>query len=243
MEREPSSESLVREITQLRGEVEKLKLEKLDLEIMLENITEHADAIEAELRARNQEVNTLNHQLALANRELEQLANADGLTAIANRRHFDLTLEREWKRLTREKLPISLLLGDIDYFKRYNDTYGHQAGDECLRQVCQAFNNSIKRPSDLAARYGGEEIAAILPNTDSIGAMHVGREIRHCLHELAIEHSASPIAGIVTLSLGVATLVPTSLTKPTLLVNQADTALYKAKKLGRDRMVLFHKSL
>lgn len=243
MEREPSSDSLVREITQLRGEVEKLKLEKLDLEIMLENITEHADAIEAELRARNQEVNTLNHQLALANRELEQLANADGLTAIANRRHFDLTLEREWKRLTREKQPISLLLGDIDYFKRYNDTYGHQAGDECLRQVCQAFHLSIKRPSDLAARYGGEEIAAILPNTDSIGAMHIGREIRRRLLELGIEHSASPIAGIVTVSLGVATLIPTTLTKPTLLVNQADTALYKAKKLGRDRMVLFHKSL
>lgn len=243
MTRDSSSNAHIRELAQLRCEMEALRLEKLDLEIMLENITEHADAIEAELRARNQEINTLNHQLALANGELEQLANVDGLTSIANRRHFDLTLEREWRRRTEESQAISLILGDIDYFKRYNDSYGHQAGDDCLRLVCRAFAESLRNPSDLAARYGGEEIAAILPTTSSTEAMQVARDVRRRVRDLSIEHCGSPIFGFVTVSLGVATVVPAPGSPPTILINQADTALYKAKKLGRDRTVLFHKSL
>ncbi|MBO9997509.1 MAG: GGDEF domain-containing protein [Cyanobacteria bacterium SID2] len=243
MEREILPEELFSEIARLRREVETLKLEKYDLEILVETITEHADAIEVELRSRNQEIVKLNHQLALANKELEQLANVDGLTSLANRRHFDATLDREWKRLAREGQPLSLVLGDIDFFKRYNDSYGHQAGDECLRRVAQAFEQASKRPSDLAARYGGEEMAAILPNTESRGGIHVATEIHNFVESMKLEHTASPIHKYVTLSLGVATIVPDLKLPPTRLVNQADTALYTAKKNGRNCLVFFRKGL
>ncbi|MGC9503196.1 diguanylate cyclase domain-containing protein [Baaleninema sp.] len=241
VEREPSREQLKKELAELRREVEALKLEKIDLEIVIENITEHADGIENELRARNKEIVSLNHQLALANKELEQLANLDGLTEIANRRHFDETLTREWRRMARQRQPLSLILGDIDFFKRYNDTYGHQAGDWCLKQVALAFSQAAKRPSDLVARYGGEEIAVILPDTDERGGIYVAAEIRSHLRAMAIEHGGSPIDKYVTLSLGIATLFPTPELSATLLVNQADTALYKAKKDGRNRTVFFRK--
>ncbi|MDC0833824.1 diguanylate cyclase/phosphodiesterase (GGDEF & EAL domains) with PAS/PAC sensor(s) [Geitlerinema sp. FC II] len=243
MEREPSREQLKQELTELHQELTALKLEKADLEIMLENITEHADAIESELRARNKEIVSLNHQLALANKELEQLANLDGLTEIANRRHFDETLDREWRRMSRQQQPLSLILGDIDFFKRYNDTYGHQAGDWCLKQVAAAFVRAAKRPSDLVARYGGEEIAVVLPNTDCKGGLQVASEIRSHLQAMKIEHGGSPIDKYVTLSLGIATIVPTPTLPETLLVNQADTALYQAKKDGRNRTVFFRKGL
>jgi diguanylate cyclase (GGDEF)-like protein len=243
VEPETSPERLIEELAQLRLELEILQREKLDLEIMVENITEHADAIEVELRARNRDVQELNERLALANKELEQLASVDGLTGIANRRRFDITLEREWKRLTRDQKPFSLILGDIDYFKRYNDTYGHQAGDDCLQKVCQACHDCAKRATDLAARYGGEEIALILPDTDSIGAMYIAQEIRQRIRKLNIKHEASPIGRIISMSLGVATVTPHSRIQPTLLVNQADMALYQAKQNGRNRIVLFHKSL
>ncbi len=243
MESETSPELLRQKLAQLRLEIEVLQREKLDLEIMVENITEHADAIEVELRARNQDVQELNERLALANKELEQLASVDGLTGIANRRRFDMTLEREWQRLTRDKKPFSLILGDIDYFKRYNDTYGHQAGDECLQKVCQACHDCAKRASDLAARYGGEEIAIILPDTDSIGAMYIAQEIRQRIRQLKIKHDASPIGNLISMSLGVATIVPQTQLKANVLINQADMALYRAKQNGRNRIVLFHKSL
>lgn len=243
MESETSPEHLRQELAKLRLELEILQREKLDLEIMVENITEHADAIEVELRARNQDVQELNERLALANKELEQLASVDGLTGIANRRRFDMTLEREWQRLTRDQKPFSLILGDIDYFKRYNDTYGHQAGDECLQKVCQACHDCAKRASDLAARYGGEEIAVILPDTDSIGAMYIAQEIRQRIRQLNIKHDASPIGNLISMSLGVATITPHTQLKPNVLINQADMALYRAKQNGRNRIVLFHKSL
>jgi diguanylate cyclase (GGDEF)-like protein len=133
---------------------------------------------------------------------------------------------------------LSLILGDIDYFKRYNDTYGHQAGDECLRQVARAMNRAVKRAPDLVARYGGEEFAIILPNTESEGAMQVAYAVREAVGMLKIEHSQSSVNEYVTLSLGVACTVPDREHSPDILVAAADKAMYEAKARGRNRIIL-----
>ena len=172
-----------------------------------------------------------------ANRKLQRLASIDGLTQIANRRHFDECLNREWKRLLREKRVLSLILCDIDFFKLYNDNYGHQAGDDCLHEVAQAIQSVIKRSSDLAARYGGEEFAIVLPNTDSEGAFHMAEEIRQKILRLEIPHDHSSVDQYVTLSLGVASTIPTSETSPKTIIDTADFALYHAKRQGRNRII------
>ncbi|MBN2467098.1 MAG: diguanylate cyclase [Deltaproteobacteria bacterium] len=175
-----------------------------------------------------------------ANRKLQQLAIIDGLTQLANRRKFDESLELEWKRFLREKSPLSLIMCDVDCFKIYNDTYGHQLGDDCLRAVARVIQTNAKRPSDVATRYGGEEFAVILPNTDSRGASHVAETIRTGVEELKIDHTRSPVNRHVTLSLGVATMVPSRHSSPSALVKAADQALYSAKKCGRNRVVQAH---
>lgn len=178
----------------------------------------------------------LYRQLEEANQELQRLASIDGLTQLFNRRRFDQTLESEWLRLARERLPLSLILCDIDYFKAYNDTYGHQAGDTCLQQVASIIQATVKRPADLVARYGGEEFAVILPNTDNNGAVHVAEEMRTGVESLNLLHAGSKTTGCITISLGVATLTP----KPSLstadLIGLADQALYQAKEAGRNRV-------
>ncbi len=179
----------------------------------------------------------LYHQLQGANQELQSLASSDSLTAIGNRRCFDQTLDREWLRLRREQQPLSLILCDIDCFKLYNDTYGHQAGDYCLQQVAKAISRAAKRPRDLAARYGGEEFAIVLPHTDLRGALRVAEEIRSFVQELKILHANSVVSQYVTLSLGVARTIPAVDSSPTMLIAMADEALYQAKKQGRDRVV------
>lgn len=179
----------------------------------------------------------LYRQLEAANQELRRLANLDGLTQIANRRCFDDYLEREWRRMTRERQPIALILADIDYFKAYNDTYGHLAGDACLKQVVQAVREMVRRPADLLARYGGEEFAIVLPNTTLAGAVQVAELVRQRVDELAIEHNSSHCSTYVTLSYGVAGIVPTSELQPTDLIQQADEALYRAKAAGRNQVV------
>ena len=131
-----------------------------------------------ELQRQIERERLLTEQLEIANRELERLASLDGLSQIANRRCFDQQLAQEWKRLQREQLPLSLILCDIDFFKVYNDTYGHQAGDECLRQVAYTIHQAVRRPADFTARYGGEEFAVILPNTEATGAVRVAEKIR-----------------------------------------------------------------
>ncbi|HAX87738.1 MAG TPA: diguanylate cyclase response regulator [Cyanobacteria bacterium UBA11370] len=175
--------------------------------------------------------------LQKANQQLKRLATIDGLTQIANRRRFDDYLAQSWRLSMREKWPLSLLLCDVDFFKLYNDTKGHQGGDECLYQVAQSLSRVVKRPADLVARYGGEEFAVILPNTPAEGALQVAQFIRLSIRELAIVHPQSPISQYVTLSLGVATIVPCLDSSPELLITAADQALYQAKKLGRDRAV------
>ncbi|MBD1894572.1 diguanylate cyclase [Coleofasciculus sp. FACHB-129] len=175
-------------------------------------------------------------QLEEANRELQCIASLDGLTQVANRRRFDEYLAQEWRRLGREQASISLIFCDIDCFKIYNDTYGHQAGDSCLRQVAGAIRLMLKRSTDLVARYGGEEFALILPNTPSAGANYIAESIRSMVKSLEIVHVHSPVSPYVTLSLGVASIVPSLTSSPAALIAAADEALYQAKKEGRDRV-------
>lgn len=175
-------------------------------------------------------------ELAAANTALKRMTRIDGLTQIANRRCFDETLEREWQRLGRDRKPLSLLLGDIDFFKKYNDHYGHQAGDECLRQVGRALAGTVQRPADLAARYGGEEFAILLPEIDIEGVLQVGKRVLVAIETLGIVHQPSSVSAFVTMSLGAATLVPDQQQDHRQLIKLADIALYRAKESGRNRI-------
>lgn len=177
----------------------------------------------------------LYQQLEQANHELQRLAAFDGLTQVANRRRFDEYLQQEWQRMLRDQTSLSLIMCDLDCFKRFNDTYGHQAGDDCLRQVANVIQNAAKRSLDLPARYGGEEFAVILPSTEQEGAIQVAQAIQIGVRELAIAHSSSTVNAIVTVSLGIATTIPSPITSPGLLITAADKALYQAKHEGRDR--------
>lgn len=180
----------------------------------------------------------LHRQLETLNQTLMRLASSDELTRIANRRCFDEYLNREWRRMARERSPLGLILCDIDSFKRYNDTYGHQAGDACLRQVAEAISYRVNRPADLVARYGGEEFVIALPNTSADGTVQVAEMIRCEVKALNIPHSGSSVGGFVTLSLGVAAMIPENESSPAELIAIADKALYEAKAEGRDRVVL-----
>lgn len=176
----------------------------------------------------------LYQQLGEANLQLSRLAAIDGLTQLANRRRFDEYFNKEWRRLAREQAPLSLILCDIDCFKLYNDTYGHPAGDICLQQVAGAIRGAVRRPADLVARYGGEEFAVILPNTTTAGALRVAQTIRDRLRQLKIPHVGSLVSQYVTLSMGIASIIPTPNTFPSELISAADEALYQAKAAGRD---------
>ncbi len=168
------------------------------------------------------------------NRKLTEMANIDGLTQIANRRYLDEMLQKEWGRQQRNGTPLSLILLDIDFFKKYNDRYGHSAGDDCLIRVATALKNSLCRSADLAARYGGEEFALLLPEIPVAGAMAVAKRVSEMLKELAIPHLDSEVADIVTVSQGVASIVPASEATPLDLINMADNALYRVKEQGRN---------
>jgi len=172
-----------------------------------------------------------------ANQKLKYLSHSDGLTQIANRRYFDEYLASEWKRLTREQSPLSLIFADIDYFKKYNDNYGHQAGDDCLQQTAQGIKNVVNRSSDLVARYGGEEFVVLLPKTDLDGAMHIAKNIQYAIGLLNLDHACSPVCEHVTLSMGIASQIPQLNLSPESLIKQADDALYEAKKQGRNCII------
>ncbi|NGZ88222.1 diguanylate cyclase [Duganella aceris] len=177
-------------------------------------------------------------QLADANIELQKLAALDGLTGIANRRRFDDTMRIEWQRGQRDKKPLTLLLCDVDFFKMYNDSFGHLAGDLCLKKVAAVLTEHLKRPADLAARYGGEEFAIILPETQLTGALIVAESCRRHLEQLAIENpQANTELSSVTMSIGVASMVPSPASNVEELIQQADRALYAAKRGGRNRVV------
>lgn len=178
-------------------------------------------------------------QLEELNRSLSEMARIDGLTGIANRRYFDEVFEKEWRRLARDQnQPFSLILADIDFFKKFNDRYGHQGGDDCLIQVGKALKEVILRPSDLAARYGGEEFALLLPEIDLDGAGTVGERARRAILDLQVEHQDSDISAYVTLSLGGAMMIPSHENSPADLIALADKALYQAKINGRNNLTL-----
>jgi diguanylate cyclase (GGDEF)-like protein len=168
--------------------------------------------------------------------KLNRLANKDGLTGIANRLYFNRVLAKEWQRGQRDKQPLSLILADVDFFKDYNDHYGHPAGDECLISIAKIMKDAIKRPGDLVARYGGEEFVIVLPNTDSIGAEKLGDLIITEMAKAKMPHNASSISDHVTISLGITTIIPTPDIPFHSIIKNADNALYKAKKNGRNRL-------
>ena len=174
--------------------------------------------------------------LQTANHELERLTTSDGLTQVANRRCFDQYLAQEWRRLMREQQPIALIMCDVDYFKLYNDTYGHQAGDDCLRTVAMTMSQAVNRPADLVARYGGEEFVVILPNTELSGAIAIAQTIRAAVNHLNLTHETSEIGNRLTISLGVSSMIPGQIGSPEALIAAADRALYRAKQQGRDRV-------
>ncbi|MEG4839861.1 diguanylate cyclase domain-containing protein [Microcoleus sp. B9-D4] len=182
------------------------------------------------------EQSQLYRKLAIANQKLQQLATTDGLTGIANRRQFDRILRLEWRRLAREELPLSLIMFDIDFFKLYNEFYGHLGGDDCLRQVAGAIASATNRPGDLTARYGGEEFGLVLPNTSAQGANAVARKICDGIASLKLPHARSSIGPYVTLSCGIATAIPSAQESPNALIRSADSALFQAKTEGKNRI-------
>ena len=173
------------------------------------------------------------HELSRINRHLITIAREDALSGLANRRAFDDTLIIEWDRARREEQPLSLLFMDVDHFKLYNDTYGHGAGDDCLRQVASAIKKAVLRPADLAARYGGEEFVVLLPATDALGAEEVAERILRTVDSLAIPHKRSLVSYHVTVSIGICTMLPSDKNSIAIFVENADAALYKAKTSGR----------
>lgn len=207
--------------------IEAISKRKADLEIVVQTIMEHGDIMDT--------------QWALKLSEMNKIASIDGLTQIPNRRRFDEHLEHQWKQMIRERSPICLILFDIDHFKQFNDTYGHLAGDDCLKQVAQVLEGCVQRPSDLIARYGGEEFAAILPQTTIAGAIEVAQRVQTEIANLKILHEKSSVSDYLTLSIGIAGSIPTSTQSFSKLLDEADQYLYLAKQQGRDRITFSSK--
>jgi diguanylate cyclase (GGDEF)-like protein len=194
--------------------------------------------LNAKIRAM-QRIDTMRRELIKMSQELVKLSNQDGLTGIANRRYFDSYLLTTLRSSTKNREPVSLILSDIDHFKAFNDCYGHQVGDDCLRRVAQAFSGACRFPSDLPARYGGEEFAMVLPGATPDEAIDVTNSVNRLVAQLAIPHARSETSPNITVSQGVMSLIPTEETLPTDLIGRADQALYQAKHDGRNRYVVF----
>jgi diguanylate cyclase (GGDEF)-like protein len=168
---------------------------------------------------------------------LETLSLRDGLTGIPNRRRLDDCLERSWRQALRNGTSLALIMADIDYFKAYNDTYGHMAGDECLRAVARTLAGVVKRPGDLVARFGGEEFAIVLEDTTLSGALHLAESMRLAIEALGMENTGSSVSEVVTVTLGAASIIPTPEQHPDSLLAMADRKLYEAKQAGRNRIL------
>ncbi len=219
-------------------------LQELYRTLSLQNL-ELVDAnarLEERVAERTRDLGEANAALREAYGKMEAMAHVDGLLGIANRRHFDERFDLEWKRAYRERVPVALLMIDVDHFKRFNDAYGHQAGDECLRKVADAISLG-RRATDLLARYGGEEFVLLLPGMAPVMAGNVARDVRAAVETASIPHRASPVAGHVTVSVGVASCVPGDPSGAAELVAAADRALYTAKKGGRNRVAVEHRRL
>jgi diguanylate cyclase (GGDEF)-like protein len=200
----------------------------------------HLATIKELLDHRTRDLEAANAHLARSIETLHRLSSTDSLTGTANRRSFDETLDLEWRRAARTGSPIALLMVDIDQFKAFNDEYGHQAGDECLRRVADALREKIHRAGDMVARYGGEEFAVLLNGTDAESAPQFAEQLREAVAALQIPHAMSGVAPVVTISVGVGTTIPEreSTEGPAALISAADAALYAAKRTGRNRVVV-----
>ncbi len=195
--------------------------------------------LKQETDRRKEREDTLTHlaqQLEAANAELKRISSLDGLTGIANRRHFDETLAKEWRRALRGGKTIALGMIDVDYFKLFNDSYGHQAGDRCLQMVAKLLDSSVSRPGDMSARYGGEEFVIIMPSTSLEEAKTILGKVRAGIENKSVPHKASSVTGVVTISIGVASVFPSDGIDPAGIIKLADEALYKAKENGRNRV-------
>lgn len=197
----------------------------------------HLEQRNATLQETTKVMEHVMRELQIVNGKLKEISLEDELTGIANRRCLERYLVKEWWHALREKEALSFLMVDVDFFKRYNDTYGHPAGDECLKKIATVLAANVKRGGDITARYGGEEFAIVLRATGSEGGQKVAENIRRDVESLAIPHKASKIAPYVTLSIGVATLIPEMNSSYEMLIKEADDALYQAKNDGRNRWI------
>ncbi|WP_107668967.1 diguanylate cyclase domain-containing protein [Cyanothece sp. BG0011] len=201
---------------------------------LIQWIDEHITELKEARTTLEKRVEQRTIELQQALRKLKSLVNLDGLTQIFNRRYFDEALYREWQRGRREKSEISLIICDVDYFKIYNETYGHLGGDSCLQTVAQTIRRQVKRPSDVVARYGGEEFVILLPNTDLNGALILAEMIRNAIETMNIPHENSLVSDHVTISMGVSCKIPKQIEQYQELIKEADNALYEAKENGRN---------
>ncbi|OYQ63463.1 hypothetical protein B9G53_16980 [Pseudanabaena sp. SR411] len=235
---EPSFDKAEDECAVFEGKPERLDECHKQLELHVKEVAELELKITEHIQI-EQDLRQSESELIKTNQELEYLVLVDALTQVGNRRCFDQVLRCEWQRSLREQQPLSLIMLDIDYFKSYNDLYGHPAGDHCLTTLAQTVKQTLQRPTDLIARYGGEEFAVILPNTNTEGAIAVAKLIQQTIVDLSTPHANSDVSNIVTTSLGISTLVPSESQEPCFLVSQTDQALYKAKQQGRNRYALY----
>jgi diguanylate cyclase (GGDEF)-like protein len=196
------------------------------------------EQIAAANQALEEKVQTRTAELEAANRQLEALSATDGLTGLANRRKFDVEWEMEWQRALRQGLPLAVAMVDVDQFKAYNDHYGHHMGDLCLKIVAQTLGSSAQRSGEMAARYGGEEFVVILPGLDGAQAYAAMERVRAALQAQGLPHAKADVAGVVTISVGVASRVPRADESSASLVQEADTAMYLAKHQGRNQVVV-----
>ncbi len=187
-----------------------------------------------QLEEANRQLEEKRIALERLNVQLEEMSRIDGLTGVSNRAYFEEILQREWRTSARNRESFAVIMFDIDFFKQFNDAYGHPVGDECLRQVALITRTLVNRPRDLVARYGGEEFVIVLPDTDVQGAMHIATHLCQSIAALRIPHAYSQVAPFVTVSAGIAAAIATSTLAPSVLVSQADKALYHAKREGRN---------
>ncbi|MCP4342531.1 MAG: diguanylate cyclase [Desulfobulbaceae bacterium] len=210
---------------------------KVSTFLELHHLRQQLEENTQELDGKILELEVLHNELEEKNEMLELLSSLDGLTGLFNRRYFDHNLIKEWKQASRDKTPLSLLIVDIDYLKNYNDYYGYLAGDDCLRKVGQLLYETLLRPTDIIARYGGEEFAAILPNTESEGAEKVAERMIDCVARSGIAHNGSPVAEIVTVSIGAYSIFPKEQIDVISLLDSAHRALSEAKEKSRNTFV------
>jgi diguanylate cyclase (GGDEF)-like protein len=213
-----------------------IEQQKQELDAALEHLKEAQEKLQAYSYTLEIEVSKRTAELEQSNKELLRLAMLDGLTMVPNRRHFDSYIGEQWMLLSQLQQPLSLIVLDVDCFKLYNDHYGHLAGDDCLKQVAQAIDRALQRPTDIVARFGGEEFAVVLPLTTIQGAQQVSQSIAQEIENLQLSHAYSLVSDRLTLSQGISSMIPSAHSSLKTLINTADIALYQAKQNGRNQV-------